>query len=85
MKKERMREIASGVLTSLIVLDFENGIGNFGCRTIEEYCIKVLEATREEVEEIIKRDIEDLDSVQYWIKNQIDDEEEVIYRCTECD
>lgn len=70
MEKERIRNIASGIIFSLIELDFQNGIENFECHSIEDYCKKILDASREEIEEILGMNMEEIDVVERWLSKK---------------
>lgn len=60
MTKTRLLEIVRPSMMSLIEMDLDNGdlVEQYG--SIEKYCEKLLHASREEVEEIIGMEIEDL-------------------------
>ena len=61
MTKERLLKIVRPSMISLIEMDFDSDVDkDNGCETTEEYCEKMLNASREEIEEIIGMDIEDL-------------------------
>lgn len=69
MRKERMKEIAFNPLVNIIEYDFHNGIESYGCYSIEEYCMTVLNASRYEIEYILEMNIENIKAVEdYAIK-----------------
>ena len=70
MQEDRLKEITSKALISLIELDFDNGIENLDCFSIKEYCSHILEATRDEIEEIIEMNMEEIETVKDWLSNK---------------
>ena len=70
IKKERMKKIAQGALISLIELDFTTDLHYFEYNSIEDYCKRILEATRDEIEEILGMNFEEIRTVEYWLEKK---------------
>ena len=70
MKKDRIRSIAQTALISLIDLDFHTGIESMNYFSIEDYCEGVFEATREEIEEILGMNMEEISVVEHWLSKK---------------